>query len=273
MDKVKKFCELIVDSPIFQHGITFVIVFNGVVIGLETVDSLYADYGWSFVTINEIVLWTFVAEAVVKLIAARPNPLAYFKSGWNVFDFVIVVFCLIPSTGQIAMIARVLRVLRVLSVIPSLRVLVQVLIRSLPSMFNIVLLTIVIFYVYGILGHYLFAEVDPTHWRSLGISLLSLFRIITLEDWTDIMYAAMATYPWAWIYFVSLVLGGTFIVFNLIIAVVISKHDEALKYEIRELASTPSREELMQELQATTAALETLSQRIDQLDAAKSPNT
>ena len=267
MDKVKKLCELIVDSPIFQHGITVVIVFNAMVLGLDTYEVLSANFGVVFFLVNDVVLGIFVAEAVVKIIAARPGPSAYFKNSWDLFDFTVVAICLIPASGNIALVARVLRVLRLLSVIPGLRILVQVLIRSLPSMFNVVLLTVIIFYVYGVLGHYLFAEVDPTHWQTLGTALLSLFEIITLADFTDIMATAMAAHSWAWIYFVSLVLVGTFVVLNLIVAIVISKHEEAIKSENAEQANLTGHDELLRELQATNLALETLSKRIDQLDS------
>ena len=231
---VVRHAQQIAGSSWFVNGITTVILVNGVVIGMETVDDLHAAFGFWFYLFNQIAVGIFVVEAIIKIVAHHPRMHDYFKDGWNVFDFIVVVLCLIPGSGFIPMLARVLRLLRVLSVIPSLRVLVTVLVRSLPGMLNIVALTIVIFYVYGVAGHYLFADVDPTHWRSLGISLLSLFRIVTLEDWTDIMYAAMEAYWWAWMYFVSLVLVGTFVVFNLIIAVVISNHDRATQAEMHE---------------------------------------
>lgn len=247
----------------FKSSITAIILLNAVVIGLETSKFLSDSFGTWFSTMHLVVLVIFVVEAIIKMAAEYPKVQNYFKDGWNVFDFTIVIFCLIPATGQLAMVARVLRVMRVLSVIPDLRVLVSVLVRSLPSMFNIVLLTLLIFYVYGILGHYLFADIDPTHWRTLGISLLSLFRIVTLEDWTDIMYAALEHYWWSWAFFVSLVLVGTFVVFNLIIAVVIQNHDEATREKLRKLSDVPSREELMEELRNARDALERLEKRLD----------
>ena len=247
----------------FHGGITGIILLNAAVIGLETSKFLSTSFGPWFEGMHLAVLVIFILEASIKMAAEHPKIQNYFRDGWNVFDFTIVVFCLIPATGQLAMVARVLRVMRILSVIPDLRVLVSVLIRSLPSMFNIVLLTLVIFYVYGILGHYLFADVDPTHWRTLGISLLSLFRIVTLEDWTDIMYAALEHYWWAWAFFVSLVLVGTFVVFNLIIAVVIQNHDAATQEKLKNLREIPSLEELMSELRSARDALERLERRLD----------
>ncbi|MCY3640080.1 MAG: ion transporter, partial [Gammaproteobacteria bacterium] len=101
-----------------------------------------------------------------------------------------------------------------------------------------------------------------THWRNLGISLLSLFRIVTLEDWTDIMYAAMATHGWAWAYFVSFVVLGTFVVINLFIAVVLNNLDEAKQERLRELETTPGREEILRELKTTQQMLARLERRL-----------
>ena len=263
----KRVCE----SNWFIYGITAVILLNGVVVGLETVDSIYAQFGELFALCHQITVAIFVVEAILKIVANYPKPLNYFKDGWNVFDFVVVVLCLIPATGYLPMLARVLRLLRVISVIPPLRVLVTVLVKSLPSMFNIVLLTIVIFYVYGVAGHHLFADVDPTHWESLGISLLSLFRIVTLEDWTDIMYAAMEAHWWAWMYFVSLVLVGTFVVFNLIIAVVIQNHDKAIQDGLREefehlqeeLGEESSTEVLLLEIHKMRESMDRLERQVE----------
>ena len=265
------FAQRICESRWFSWGITAVILLNGVVIGIETVDVLYAEYQSWFKLCNQITIGIFVVEAVLKIISNHPKMLNYFKDGWNVFDFIVVVLCLIPISGHLPMLARVLRLLRVVSVFPPLRILVTVLMRSLPGMFNIVALTIVIFYVYGVAGHHLFAEVDPTHWKSLGISLLSLFRIVTLEDWTDIMYAAMEAYWWAWMYFVSLVLVGTFVVFNLIIAVVIQNHDKAIKESLHdefehlqgEMGVQSSSAILLEEIQRIRESMDRLERQVE----------
>ena len=121
-------------------------------------------------------------------------------------------------------------------------------------------------------AYHLFHEVDPTHWRNLGIALLSLFRIVTLEDWTDIMYAAMQVYWWAWAYFVSFVVMGTFVVVNLFIAVVLNNLDEAKQERLAELRSEPSYKEIVTELERTRTTLARLEQRL-QGGAGEEPGT
>ena len=257
--------QRIAASGWFTHGITAIILINAGVIGLDTWEPVAGPYGDVLHTANQIFLGIFVVEAIVKMLALYPRMQRYFLDGWNVFDFSIIVISLLPSTGELATVARLarlMRVLRLVSTLPELRLIVTTLIRSIPSMFNVMALLSIIFYVYAVAGYHLFHEVDPTHWRNLGISLLSLFRIVTLEDWTDIMYAAMETYWWAWMYFVSFVVVGTFVVINLFIAVVLNNLDEAKQERLLELQSTPSHKEIVSELTRTREALARLEQRL-----------
>lgn len=257
--------QRITNAGWFRHGITAVIVLNAIVIGMDTVQQLHDPYGAAFHAVNQVVLGIFIVEALIKMLALYPRVYGYFRDGWNVFDFVIIVFSLVPMTGEVATIARVARVLRVLrlvSILPELRMLVSALIRSLPGMLHVMLLVFIVFYVYAVAGFHLFHEIDPTHWRSLGISLLSLFRIVTLEDWTDIMYVAMEHFWWAWIFFVSFVVLGTFIVINLFIGVVINNLDDAKREHLRELQADVSNHELLSEMVKTKEMLERLESRL-----------
>ena len=262
---VTKRAQRIVAAPWFNHGITAIILLNAAVIGLDTWEVARDRFGEGLGTANQVFLGIFVVEALIKMAAHYPRIERYFRDGWNVFDFTIIVVSLLPSTGELATVARLarlLRVLRLVSALPELRLIVTTLIRSIPSMFNVIALLSIIFYVYAVAGYHLFHEVDPTHWRNLGIALLSLFRIVTLEDWTDIMYAAMQAHWWAWAYFVSFVVMGTFVVVNLFIAVVLNNLDEAKQERLAELRSEPSYKEIVTELERTRTTLARLEQRL-----------
>lgn len=259
----------IVTSNWFNHSITSIIVLNAIVIGLDTSDNLSSQYGWLFEIGNYVFLTFFISEAIVKIVAEAPRPWRYFRESWNIFDFSIIVISLIPATGQLAMLARLarlLRVLRLISALPELRLIVETLVRSIPSMVNVIALMSIIFYVYAVAGFHLFNDIDPTHWRTLGISLLTLFRIVTLEDWTDIMYAAMAVEPLAWPYFVSFVILGTFVVVNLFIAVVINNLDEAKAERLADLTSPPTSKDILRELRETQAVLTRVRAKLERLE-------
>ena len=263
---MKRWAQRIVETRWFEHFIIGLILLNGVVLGLETAPAIVTEYGPWLERINQIVIAIFVVEAALKIIAVAPQLNRYFGNGWNLFDFSVVVLSLLPATGEFAMIARLARLLRVarlLSTIPELRLIVSTLVRSIPSMGHVLMLMSIIFYIYAVAGYHLFHEHDPTHWRNLGISLLTLFRIVTLEDWTDVMYTAMELHPSAWVYFVSFVVVGTFVVINLFIAVVINNLEEAKAERLAELQQPPTRDEILVELRQTREALARLQEKLE----------
>lgn len=262
---MKKFAENIVNTDCFERVIIGLILLSALLLGLETYPELNQRYGDWFLMAQDVILALFIVEALLKIIALAPRPQDYFKSGWNIFDFSIIVLALIPAAGELAMIARIarlMRVLRLISVIPELRLIVNTLLRSIPSMGNIMILMSVIFYIYAIMGYHLFHQHDPEHWHSLGISLLTLFRIVTLEDWTDVMYTAMELSPYAWVYFVSFVVIGTFVVINLFIAVVLNNLEDAKLEQLRELSEELYTDDMLKELQAARDALSRLETRL-----------
>lgn len=220
-----RLCRTITEWRWFDRAIIVIIIFNAIILGLATAPQLTARHQVAFDIINNVILYIFVIEAALKITAAAPRFQRYFGNGWNLFDFTIVVVSLLPAFGDFTTIARTLRLLRVfrlITALPELRVIVMTLIRSLPGLGNVLMLLLIIFYVYGIAGYQLFHEHDPTHWRSLGISLITLFRVLTLEDWTDVMYTAMEFNAYSWIFFLSFVVIAAFIVVNMVIAVVIN---------------------------------------------------
>lgn len=265
---MKKIAQRIVSNKRFEYFIITLILLNGVVLGLETSPDIVTQYGEYLLLANNLVLAVFVLEAILKITAVAPRIKLYFGDGWNLFDFSVVVLSLIPTTGEFAMIARLARLLRVarlISTIPELRLIVSTLVRSIPSMGHVLLLMSIIFYIYAVAGYHLFHEHDPTHWKNLGFSLLTLFRVVTLEDWTDVMYKAMELNPLTWMYFVSFVVVGTFVVINLFIAVVINNLEEAKHERLEELERPVTRDEILRELKQTQKALAKLQDKLTKM--------
>ncbi len=248
--------QRITESQPFTQFIIAVIIFAGILVGLETYPSIVDEYGTILYTLDSIVLGIFIVEIVLKMGAQGRRPWRYFNDPWNVFDFTIVVLALIPAAGQYALVARLARLFRVLRLvrfIPRLRILVMALLKSVPSMVYVSMLLGLMFYMYAVAGTFLFAKNDPVHFGTLQESLLTLFRIVTLEDWTNVLYTQLYgcdVYPYGFkeelctspetfpliapLYFVSFVLMGTMIVLNLFIGVIISGMDEATAETQRE---------------------------------------
>ena len=248
-------CKSIVNSKFFQRLILVTILLAGVVVGVQTFKAFAGEHAIVLNTLDSFILGIFVIEAVIKILAEGNRPQNYFKNPWNVFDFIIVVACLLGPVIHLGAdflpvlrLARILRVLRLVSAIPKLQLLVICLLRSLPSMFYVSILLFLLFYIYGTMAVFLFAENDPIHFRNLQTSILSLFRVVTLEDWTDVMYINMygsENYGYSsndlakWspissasplggaLFFVSFVLIGTMIVLNLVIGVIMNSMDES----------------------------------------------
>ncbi len=255
----------ITGSSSFEYFIVALIIGNGALLGLETNEAIKEDYHAWINAGHWITIGVFIVEAALKMLALAPHPERYFRDGWNIFDFSIIVLSLIPAVGAFAVVARMarlLRVLRLISAIPELRLIVTTLVRSIPGMLHIVTVMSVLSYIYAIVGYELFHDHDPVHWDNLGVSLLSLFRVVTLEDWTDIMYTAMEAHSWAWIYFLSYVVLGSFVTINLFIAVVINNLDEAKQERLRQLERIPSQDELIEELRSARTALRRLERRL-----------
>jgi voltage-gated sodium channel len=260
----------IVEARWFEPMMIGLIIFNGLLIGLETSKTFVEQYGDWLHFGNNVILGIFIIEVILKLAAVAPRFSRYFGNGWNLFDFTVVVLSLIPATGEFALVARLVRVLRVLrlvSTVPQLRLIVATLVRSIPSMGHVILLMSIVFYIYAVTGFHLFHEHDAEHWGTLGAALLTLFQMVTLEGWVDIMDTAMEAYPGSWIYFVSFVLIGTFVMLNLFIAVVINNLDASKAAELEELRDPVTHEEVLQELKRTRDALSDLQRRLETLRA------
>jgi voltage-gated sodium channel len=231
---MSSFAKRIVDSRPFRAVIVGVILFAGVLAGVETNSAVVDRHGKLLDALDAMVLAIFLAEIGLKLAAHGRRPLDYFRDGWNVFDFTIVALCVLPVGGPFAAVLRLvrtLRLLRLVAALPKLQLLVGALIKSLTSMGYVSLLLGLVFYIYAVTGVHLFGKVSPEYFGTLQAALLSLFQMITLDDWRTMYDGARSAAPFAATpYFVSFILLGTMIMLNLFIGIVMNSmaemHDE-----------------------------------------------
>ena len=220
----------IVDASWFQRLVIVTILIAGVLAGIETDAAMVAAHENVLRLLDAIVLGIFVVEAILKLTAHCPRPWDYFRDGWNVFDFAIIVLCLLPMDSQFAVVLRLgrtLRLLRLVSALPKLQLLVGALIKSFSSMGYVGLLLGIMFYIYAIAGVHLFGGHDPDHFGSLSLAFLTLFQTITLDDWKFLYVSAQGKSPnIASVYFISFILLGTMIMLNLFIGIIMNSMEE-----------------------------------------------
>jgi len=209
-----------------QRLIAAIICINAVTLGLETSEVAMAAAGDVLIAIDRTILLVFVVELVAKLLVYR---LAFFRSGWNIFDFIIVGISLAPASGNLSILRalRILRVLRLLSVVPQMRKVVEALLTAIPGMMSIVAVLFLVFYVSSVLATKLFGtHPDPNmqEWfGSIGASMYSLFQIMTLESWSmGIVRPTMEIFPWSWVFFVPFIILTSFAVLNLFIAIIVN---------------------------------------------------
>jgi voltage-gated sodium channel len=229
--------DSIVESPQFRHGVTALILLNAIIVGLETYPEVRADYGDVLEIADRVILYLFTAELTLRFFAANP-PLAFFRSGWNMFDLVIITLGFLPSSEffTVARLFRILRVLRAVSVIPDLQKVVGALLLSLPSLGHIAALLGLLIYVYGAIGTSLFGAFAPKYFGTLHRSVLTLFSVITLEGWVGVMDEVLEHMPAAWIYFVTFILLGTFVALNFFVGVIVNNLQSAAIEERDDLA-------------------------------------
>jgi voltage-gated sodium channel len=200
--------------------------------------------------LQNAVLALFVAEIVIKIGSFGSRPWQYFRSAWNVFDFVIVALCLLPIHAEYVVVLRLLRTLRLFTALQGLQVLVSGLLRGIPALGYVGLLLLLHFYIYAVIGTFLFGDNDPIRFGNLHQSMLTLFQVLTLEGWNDILatqiHGSDVGYDEGWkglvgaaarvstgrpvgavLYFVSFILIGTMIMLNLFTGVIIRSMEEA----------------------------------------------
>jgi voltage-gated sodium channel len=210
-----------VESARVQRFIVALIVINAVTLGLETSGAVMERIGPLLIRLDQAILTVFVLEIVVKLYAHGHR---FFRSPWNVFDFIVVGIALVPAAGPFAVLRtlRVLRVLRLISTMPRLRFIVEALLHAIPGISAIAGLLGIIFYVFAVMATSLFGATFPEWFGSVPASLYTLFQIMTLESWSmGIVRPVMAAYPQAWMFFVPFILIATFTMLNLFIAIIV----------------------------------------------------
>jgi voltage-gated sodium channel len=228
--------QRIVDSPAFTAAVVAVILANAAVLGLQTYPSIDREYGGALDLLNNLFLAFFVVEIGTRIAAYGRRPWRFFMDGWNVFDFLAVALAFGPGLREnstVLRLARLARIVRVVHLLPDVRILITAVIRSLPPLASMAILTTLILFVYGMVGWQLFGAELPNRWGTIGEAMLTLFVMLTLEDFPVYMEEGMAIHPWSWIFFVSFILVAAFVVINVFIAIVLNSMEEARELERR----------------------------------------
>jgi len=245
----------------FELLVISVIIISALLIGVKTypmpplVERTIVILDWG-------ITFFFMMEIFVRFLG-EPEKKRFFHNGWNIFDTLIVVVSLIPiQDSELALIGRLVRIFRVLrmvSIIPELRTLLNSLMAAMPQLGYVLLMMFIIFYIYAAVGSTFFASINPDLWGDIAISMLTLFRVMTFEDWTDVMYETMAVYPFSWVFYLSFIFLSAFAFLNMIIGIVVNVLEEEHQkqaFEEAQAAGEPTLVELREEIRALGRLIE-----------------
>jgi len=238
-------------NRLFEAVVISIIVLSALLIGARTYQI---DPTWSkILTLLDYSVTLFFLTEISIRFWAEDNKRDFFKSGWNIFDSLIVLISIVPlAGGDLALLGRLIRIFRVLrmvSIIPELRILLNSLLRAMPQLGYVVILMFIIFYIYAAFGSTLFHAINPELWGDISISLLTLFRVMTFEDWTDVMYETMEVHPLSWIYYLSFIFFTAFAFLNMVIGIVVNVMEEENRKAYAEAhQDDPTLQDVMTEL-------------------------
>lgn len=237
-----------VESRGFNLGVVVLILLGAVTVGLCTYPVVMARWGAILNNIDLIIIGCFTIETLLRIFAELPRAWRYFSDPWNIFDFVIVVLCLLPleSDAIVAIrIIRLLRVLRIFRAFPKLRLLIRGILHSLTSVGYVAALLILHFYIFAIIGVTAFSTNDIEHFGNLGKAFLTLFQVLTLENWPDVMAPVKEAHPNIGVlYFITFIVSGTMVVMNLFVGVIVGGMSQAIQEEKDEVPKGNNGEDL-----------------------------
>uniref|UniRef100_A0A8C3M5V2 Calcium voltage-gated channel subunit alpha1 H n=1 Tax=Chrysolophus pictus TaxID=9089 RepID=A0A8C3M5V2_CHRPC len=238
----------IVESKYFNRGIMIAILINTLSMGIEYHEQ--PDELTNALEISNIVFTSmFALEMLLKLLAF--GLFGYIKNPYNIFDGIIVVISVWEIIGQsdgglsVLRTFRLLRVLKLVRFMPALRRQLVVLMKTMDNVATFCMLLMLFIFIFSILGMHLFGckfslktdtgdtVPDRKNFDSLLWAIVTVFQILTQEDWNVVLYNGMAsTSSWAALYFVALMTFGNYVLFNLLVAILV----EGFQAEVRDLS-------------------------------------
>lgn len=222
----------LIDSPVFQWSIIGVILLNAVILGVQTMEGLTPGQIHALELLDGVCLVIFCIEIALKLLVLRQD---FFKSGWNVFDVVVVGIALVPAGGELSVLRslRVLRLMRLATALPAMRRVVSGMFKAIPGAASVAGVLFVMYYVAAVMGTNFFRDSNPDLFGGLGASLFTLFKMMTLEGWPDIADRVLEHKPGAWPFFVIFIVLTTFTTLNLLFGIIVGAMEDAKEEDAR----------------------------------------
>ena len=244
LHRVTETCAALVREQWFSIAGFVVIVVNAAALGLETYGGVTARYGLLLRAIEYVCLAALAVELLIRFGAELPHPSRFFRDGWNLFDLAIVLGPLLPGVQEQVTMLRMLRLARTaraFRLFPSLRVILTGIRHSLPGLASFLVITVLVLYVYAMLGWMLFGQAYPERYGTVGQAMLTLCLLLSLDGITDTLQAGREVTGWAVAYYLSYMICACYLLTNLLVGVVLNALQEAHEHERRAAAGRPGR--------------------------------
>ena len=210
----------VVQHPWFDRFVMGVILVNAITLALETYPQVMAQFGDILTTLDGIFIAFFIIELALRMMVYRR---AFFADGWRWFDLSIVVLTTLPLLGVSALgnvsAFRALRLLRLLSAIPAFRRVFAGIMRALRDSATVMGVLALLLGIFAIVASKLFGSLDPEHFGNLHTAMFTLFQMMTLDAWSDVVRPLMASSAMAVPFFVSFIVVVVFILLSTIIGI------------------------------------------------------
>ncbi len=259
MSEIKAKIADLIERRWFRTGVLVLIIANALILGAETFPGVNERAGIALLVMDRLIVYAFVAEISLRMFAEAGS---YFKKGWNVFDFLVVLVSLIAATSGLAALRafRVLRVLRVITVIPRMRIVVSALLDSIPGIASVGVVIALIVYVFAVIAANLYGGAHPEIFGNVFTAMYTLFQVMTLEGWPEIAASVAETHPRSWIFFLTFVMIATFTMLNLFVAIVVRVVEEDSESVVEDVIE--NQHKIQREISALRGDIQTLTQRL-----------
>ena len=257
--------EAIQKNKAFEAFVIFVIMVAAVSVGAKTY-NIPMPVLTLLGILDRVIILVFIVELTIRFLAIHPR-YAFFKGAWNVFDTLIVAISLIPIEGSdmvlVARLARIFRVLRMVNIVPEVKLLLNSLLKAIPRLIYVMAMMFIIFYIYGAFGSLFFEPINPVLWGDVGVAMLTLFQVMTFDDWANTMYAIMEVYWWGWLYYLSFIFLTAFAFLNMVIGIIVNVLEEEYERVITVDPDKISNKNLYQEIQKLNLLLQSQTRNPD----------
>lgn len=233
----------IVYSNGFELLIASVITANALALAALTFPGLSKETVDALLLVDEIAYGIFAVELLLRIVSYGKKPWMFFTRGWNIFDFIVVGLSpLFQGQTVILRLLRLFRLIRIFRFLPEVKILSTSIVRSIPPLLSMAVLTTLLLFLYGMAGTYLFGNELPDSWGNIGISMMTLFVMLTLENFPEAFSEGLAVSGVAFPFFLSYMFVIVFTILNILIGVVLNSMDQArkehqqMKFELADLS-------------------------------------